>query len=374
MIYFLFFLLINMKKILWIMLAWIFSIALSVGSANAASSDCLNVKFENWDSVCLGLAKSGSRNYKVSIAKNNLTNRATLTCYITLPNWKMYPLGKCQWSFPYNWTSTQSITIYANYRSNNNTSYFTRMSSKIDFSKGTRWSSNVISSASNSYSSSNTFTDKIELSTNRKSPSTNQYVNLTIKTNKNYTGKLTLSAKYRNSSSSNWTTISNTSSTYFNNYSRAWSNGYYKITSSDKWEVTLSNLVKFKKNWYYRIYVKDTDWNESYIQFNVGVSSSSSSSNGDLEVSVSPTNPDTYEWVKLTINTDDDYTGKITFSKFQYRSSSSVSWTTISSRTSSTYVSDYSTAWSNGYYKMTSSDDGEVTLKNLVKLDRKSVV
>ena len=175
-----------------------------------------------------------------------------------------------------------------------------------------------------------------------------------------------MSAKYRSSSSSSWTTISNTSSTYFSNYSNDWNNGYYRMTSSDKGNVTLSNLAKFKKNGYYRIYVRDTDWNESYIQFSVW---ESSSYNDDLKVSVSPSSPDTYEWVKLTINTDDDYTGRINFSKFQYRSSSSSSWTNVS-RTSSTYVSDYSTARSNGYYKMTSFDDGEAVLKNLVKFKK----
>ena len=143
------------------------------------------------------------------------------------------------------------------------------------------------------------------------------------------------------------------------------------MTTSDDGEVTLKNLVKFKKSGYYRIYVEDLDGNESYVQINVDTSNSSNNShNEDLEVSASPSNPDTYEWVKLTIETDDDYTGKISFSKFQYRSSSSVSWTTISSRTSSTYVSDYSSVWSNGYYKMTTSDDGEVTLKNLVKFKK----
>ena len=84
----------------------------------------------------------------------------------------------------------------------------------------------------------------------------------------------------------------------------------------------------------------------------------------------SPTSPDTYEWVKLTITTDDDYVGRIDFSKLQYKSSSSSSWSTISSRTSSTYVSDYSSTWSNGYYRMASSDDGEVVLKNLVKFKK----
>jgi hypothetical protein len=42
------------------------------------------------------------------------------------------------------------------------------------------------------------------------------------------------------------------------------------MTSSDDGEVVLKNLVKFKKSGYYRIYVEDTDGNESYIQFSVG--------------------------------------------------------------------------------------------------------
>ena len=98
-------------------------------------------------------------------------------------------------------------------------------------------------------------------------------------------------------------------------------------------------------------------------------SSSSKRSSNDLKVSVSPSSPDTYDWVKLNIETDDDYIGKINFSRFQYKSSNSSSWSNIS-RTSSTYVSDYSSEWNNGYYRMTSSDDGEVSLKNLVKFKK----
>ena len=212
-----------------------------------------------------------------------------------------------------------------------------------------------------------TIAEDIELSTNRPSPSTNQFINLTIETDEDYTGKLTFSAKYRNSSSDSWTSISSqTSSTYYSDYSTTWSNGYYKMTSSDDGEVTLNNLVKFKKKGYYRIYVKDTDWDQSYIQFSVG----QDDSNTDLSASISPSKPATNEWIKLTIETDDDYSGKINFTKFQYKSSSSSSRSSIS-RTSSTYVSDYSTTWSNGYYKITSSDDGEATLKNLLKIKKK---
>jgi hypothetical protein len=132
---------------------------------------------------------------------------------------------------------------------------------------------------------------------------------LTIETDDDYTGKINFSkVQYRSSSSDSWTTLSyNTSSTYVSDYSSDWSNGYYRMTSSDDGYVTLKNLVKFKKSGYYRIYVEDTDRNEAYVQVNVDVSGSSSY-NDDLKVSASPSNPDTYEWVKLTIETDDDYT------------------------------------------------------------------
>ena len=122
-----------------------------------------------------------------------------------------------------------------------------------------------------------TIAEEIELSTDRPFPSTSQFVNLTIETDEDYTGKLTFSIKYRSSTSASWTSISNlTSSTYFSDYSSTWRNGYYKMTSSDNLEVKLKNLVKFKKNWYYRIYVKDTDWDQVYIQFSVGQNVSNS--------------------------------------------------------------------------------------------------
>ena len=357
-----------MKRLLWIMLASVFWLAISFWLVTA-SSDCLNLKFDNWDSVCLGISKNWTKNFKISVDNNNLSRNSVLNCYIILPNSYMYPLGACKWEFTYAWTNTQNVTISATYVTSNNSFYSKRIENRVNFNNGTWWSSSYVISSNNS-SSSSSKNDYIGLSTNRKTPSTNQYVNLTISTDKKYTGKLYLTAKYRSSSSSSWSSFSNTSSTYISDYSSDWSNWYYKMVSSDKGEATLSNLIKFKKSGYYRIYVEDTDGNESYIQFDVDTSSSSSSSNDDLKVSVNSSNPDTDEWIKLTIETDDDYSGKINFSKFQYRSSSSSSWSDIS-RTSSTYISDYSSDWSNWYYRMSSSDDGYVSLKNLIKF-RKS--
>ena len=249
------------------MLAWIFGIALSVGSASAAS-DCLNVKFNNWDSVCLGIEKSWSKDFNLSIDKNNLSSNSTIRCYVVLPNANMYTINGCKGSFSYAWAGTKEIIVSATYVTRNNDFFSKRIPVDINFNNGSWGSNNNVISSSSSSSSSNS--DEVQLSTNRKSPSTSQYVNLTIKTDKNYTGRLTLSAKYRSSSSSSWSSVSNTSSTYFSSYSDEWDDGYYKMRSSDKGNVTLSNLLKFKKNGYYRIYVKDTDGNESYIQFNVG--------------------------------------------------------------------------------------------------------
>ena len=217
-------------------------------------------------------------------------------------------------------------------------------------------------------SSSSSSNSTLEISVSPSSPDTYEWIKVTIETDDDYTDKVYFSKlQYRSSSSSSWSNISRTSSTYVSDYSSAWSNGYYKMTSSDDGEVTLRNLVEFKKSGYYRIYIEDTDGNEDYVQINVY--GSDWTSNSTLEISVSPSSPDTYERIKVTIETDDDYTDKINFSKFQYKSSSSSSWSNIS-RTSSTYVSDYSSDWSNGYYKMTSSDDGEAVLKNLVKFKK----
>ena len=345
-----------MKKYLYMILCWTIGLLLNFGSAFTA--DYMKVKFDNWDNVYLDITKSWTNKYRLSVNQDNLSKNSTLRCYLILPDFDIHSFSDCEWSFSYDSSSTKNVILSATYITKDKAFYAERMPAKINFKNWT-WGSSSSSSSSNN-------SDEVELSTNRKSPSTNQYINLTINTSTKYTGKLYLSAKYRSSSSSSRSTISNTSSSYFSDYSDEWDNGYYKMTSSDKGEVTLKNLVKFKKKWYYRIYVEDTDGNESYIQFSVDTSSST---NNDLKISASPSSPDTYEWVKVTIETDDDYTGKINFSKLQYKSSSSSSWSSIS-RTSSTYVSDYSSEWSNWYYKMTSSDDWYVSLKNLVKFKK----
>ena len=95
------------------MLAWTIGVALSVWLASAASSDCLNVNFYNWDSVCLGLTKNWSKNYEISIDKNNLEKNSTIRCYVVLPNNTMYSIYWCKWSFSYAWAGTKDVIVSA---------------------------------------------------------------------------------------------------------------------------------------------------------------------------------------------------------------------------------------------------------------------
>jgi len=273
-----------MKKIFWVMLAWLFGFALSAWSVSAASSDCLNIKFDNWDSVCLGITKTWTKTFKINVEKNNLNKISGLTCRITLPDSYIYFLNWCNWTFKYDWNSTKKILLSTTFTNKNHDTYYNWISTNVNF-RDWSWQDNTKTLNSwewvNNSSFSNNSDDEIELSSNRTSPSTNQFVNLSIQTDDDYTGKLSFSAKYKSSSSSSWTSISNlTSSTYFSDYSDEWEDGYYKMRASDDGEVTLKNLVKFRKSGYYRIYVEDTDGNESYIQFSVGdIDDNSSNSN-----------------------------------------------------------------------------------------------
>ena len=276
-----------MKKIFWVLFVLFLGLVF-VWSASAASSDCLNIKFDNWDSVCLDIAKTWTKKFKISIDKSNITSPSYLTCRITLPNSYIYFLNLCNWTFTYEWTATRQILLSVSYTDKYDDSFYKWISTDVNFRNWYRWfntrtlnswessrnsrpSNRSWRSAGSRSSSSSSTNDEIELSTNRKSPSVNQFVNLTIETDDDYVGKLSFSAKYRDSSSSSWTSISNlTSYTYFSDYSDERDDGYYKMKSSDYGQVTLKNLVKFRKSGYYRIYVKDSSWNESYIQFSVG--------------------------------------------------------------------------------------------------------
>ncbi|MDR0282484.1 MAG: hypothetical protein LBI53_04185 [Candidatus Peribacteria bacterium] len=206
--------------------------------------------------------------------------------------------------------------------------------------------------------SSSNNNDDISISTNRTSPTANQWVNVTVETDSSYRGWVEFSLQYRSSSSSSRSTVS--SSTYFT-ASSEFNNGY-KFTSSDKGEKTFNSFIRFNKSGYYRLYVKDDNRNEDYVQFSVDTSSSNN--NDDISISTNRPSPTTSQWVNVTVETDSSYRGRVEFS-LQYRSSTSSSWSTVSSSTYFTANSEF-----NNGYKFTSSDKGEKTFNSFIRFNK----
>ena len=126
----------------------------------------------------------------------------------------------------------------------------------------------TVDSDSSSSSSTKSNESGISISTNSSQTKVNEPIDITIKTNNYYTGKVKLYAKYRDETDS-WVKISNESPQHLSDYSNIWEMWFYKITSSDKWKKVLSDLVEFKKAWDYRIYAEDERWYFNYVQVSI---------------------------------------------------------------------------------------------------------
>lgn len=194
-------------------------------------------------------------------------------------------------------------------------------------------------------------------------PSTNEWINLNIGTDSNYTEKINFSKlQYRSSTSSSWSNIPRTSTTYVSDYSYDWSAGYYRMTRSDYGYATINNIIKFKRSGYYRLYITDDYGNETYVDINVDETNENWSSESDLSLSTNNNNPDKHEPISITLKTD-NYIGKLKlYAKYKDSSNSRVKV----SNTSTTYFSDYSNIWELWYYNMVSSDKWKKTLSDLV--------
>ncbi|MEI6774827.1 MAG: hypothetical protein WCL18_08920, partial [bacterium] len=139
---------------------------------------------------------------------------------------------------------------------------------------------NVGSSNNNN---SNGDLDNFYVTADDTTPSTSQYIDLTVKardsdnyTLTDYTDSVNFKVYYRSSSSSSWTQT--TSSTYYT-MSSSYSNGY-DFTSSNNGQKTFTNFIKFNKNNYdYKVRVYDDNDTSIYneITFNVGSSNNNNS-------------------------------------------------------------------------------------------------
>ena len=318
--------------------------ALLAGLGNATQANCLEVKFDNSrDSICVALEKNGSR-YYASLEKSNIPSNTPLRCEIELPNGRLENLGACDGYFQYDSTRIEQVKRLIRL----GTRDFVTVDAYFDFRNGS-WGSNNQGGSSN---------NNVKISTNKSSPTTNQWVNVTVETDSSYRGWVEFSVQYRAASSSSRSTVS--SSTYFT-ASSEFNNGY-KFTSSDKGEKTFNSFIRFNKSGYYRLYVKDDNRNEDYVQFSVDTSSSNY--NDDISISTNRPSPTTNQWVNVTVETDSSYRGRVEFS-LQYRSSSSSSRSTVSSSTYFTASSEF-----NNGYRFTSSDYGEKTFNSFIRFNK----
>lgn len=244
-----------------------------------------------------------------------------------------------------------------------------------DFGNEGRTDDNI----NNNNNNSNGDLDNFYLTTNDSTPSTYQYVNLTVQardsdnyTLTDYNDTIKFKVYYRSSSSSSW--VQTTSSTYYT-MSSSYTNGY-DFTSSNNGTKTFTNFIKFNRNNYeYKVSVYDENDTSIYkeITFNVG-SSNNNNSNGDLDnflVTADDTTPSTSQYIDLTVKARDssnytitDYNDTINF-KVYYRVSNSSTWIQT---TSSTYYT-MSSSYTNGY-DFTSSNNGTKTFTNFIKFNR----
>ena len=125
-----------MKKFVWIVV-WL-AVLIGLGSITYAA-DCLDVRFDNGDRLCLTLEKNWNRyTSKVhSSSPSSLSNG--LVCELLLPNQELKLLGACNGSFSYNSSSTGILKVYMKYNNTYNI-YNTTISANYNFNDGSRGS------------------------------------------------------------------------------------------------------------------------------------------------------------------------------------------------------------------------------------------
>jgi len=354
-----------------------------ISTASATSTSCKDVEFSNGVTACVNIVDAWTDRRSVT-TDLNWGSTANLRCDIMTPDSQLRSISSCNGEFSYDVQKAGRVKLWIRYSGAAPITWEGKPSSNsewtfpqwvYDFDNEERVDDNLTDS-----SSSNGDLDNFYVTTDDTTPSTSQYVDLTVEardnnndTVTNYTDSVNFKVYYRSSSSSTWTLT--TSSTYYT-MSSSYTNGY-DFTSSNNGIKTFTNLIKFNRNNYdYKVRVYDENDTSIYkeITYYVGTSNNNNNSNGNLDnlyVTTDDTTPSTSQYVDLTVQARDsnndtitDYTDSINF-KVYYRSSSSSTWTLT---TSSTYYT-MSSSYTNGY-DFSSSNNGIKTFTNLIKFNR----
>jgi hypothetical protein len=112
----------------------------------------------------------------------------------------------------------------------------------------------------------------LRVSSNRTTPSTSQWVNLTVETDSSYRDYVYFSLQYKDGST--WRTAPTSYYEFDNYFTRG-----YQFTYSDYGQHTFSSFIRFNYNYLYRLYVEDRNGNKQYLEFDVGGNNNYSESN-----------------------------------------------------------------------------------------------
>ena len=295
-----------MKKILWI--ASFLTLFSGVSLAN-----CLTVKFDNGDSFCVAMEKSG-KTYSASITDKKLSSATnTLRCELLLPDKSLENLWACNGSFSYSSNSTEKIRLYVRY----NQTYYTVINTDFDFSEWEWEDVNAWKNGSNN--SSKNVSSNLEIKVNDTEVDKWDSIDLTIETDDDYEDDIDFTVQYKDGSFSD--IAKRNYSTYFSDYDNILTSGI--DMDGEDWYKKIRNFITFKKEWTYKIIASDNDDKTASLIVYVGGSSSSSDENDTLEITPSDTNPDKNEYIDVKIKTDSDYEGEVKFTEVEYKDSGS---------------------------------------------------
>lgn len=349
----------------------------AIASANTTS--CKNVYFANSITACVNIEKVGTDRRSLSSTLNGWST-SNLRCDMILPDNNLRSISSCNGEFFYDVQLLGRIKLWIRYNESAPTTRAGKPSSNsertypqwiYDFHNEGRSSDNLQDSTS-----ANTNLNNFYLTTDDSTPSTSQYVDLTVKardsdnyTLTDYTDTINFKVYYRPSGTSSW--IQTTSSTYYT-MNAEYTNGY-DFLSSDNGIASLTNFIRFNRNNYdYKVRAYDANNTSIYKEITYNVGSSNSSSNGDLNnfyVSTDDVSPATYQYVDLNITARDsnnytitDFSDKVRFNVY-YKLPSSSNWTQTTS--SSYYLMNSS--YINGYDFWSYPTNGSANLSNFIE-------
>ncbi len=217
--------------------------------------------------------------------------------------------------------------------------------------------------------------DNFYVSTDDSTPNINQHVDLTIKardgssTDTSYRGSIEFEVYYRQIG---YTTWNRTTSLSYYEMKYPYEDNGYNFSSYNNGQVTITDFIKFRREGYeYKIVVIDDNNDiEGYKIFTIDDDDTNNSNTDNFYITTDNSTPTTSQWIDLTIKaregtySNTSYRGTIQFEVYYKAPSSSTRVLT----TSTTYY-DINSSYNNGY-TFTSSDNGQKTFNNILKLKK----